>query len=51
MTRRVFNKEFKLEAVRLVADRRVSAARATRDLGIDPLVLSQCVRVVIDAPT
>lgn len=32
MGRRVFNKEFKLEAVKLVTERGVSAAQAARDL-------------------
>ena len=32
MQRRKFSREFKLEAVRLVRERGVSAAQATRDL-------------------
>ncbi len=33
-TRRVFTREFKLEAVKLVVDRGVSVAQAARDRGI-----------------
>ena len=33
MTRRQFSREFKLEAVRLVAERGVSVVQANRDLG------------------
>ena len=33
MTRRQFSREFKLEAVRLVAERGVSVVQASRDLG------------------
>ena len=34
MERRKFSREFKLEAVKLVRDRGVSAARASRDLDV-----------------
>jgi transposase len=34
MARRLFSREFKVEAVRLVMDRRVSVAQAARDLEI-----------------
>ncbi len=44
MGRRVFNKEFKLEAVKLVTERGVSAAQAARDLDIGQNVLSRWVR-------
>jgi transposase len=44
MTRRVFNKEFKLEAVKLVTERGVSCTQAARDLGIGSNVLSRWVR-------
>lgn len=44
MGRRIFNKEFKLEAVKLVAERGVSAAQAARDLGIGQNVVSRWVR-------
>jgi len=36
MKRTVFPKEFKLEAVRLVIERGMSAAQVARDLGISP---------------
>ena len=35
MTRRKFSRECKIEAVRLVTDRRVAVAQAARDLGAD----------------
>jgi len=38
-TRRVFTREFKVEAVRLVRDRGVTVAQAARDLGIHENVL------------
>ncbi len=34
MARRVFSREFKLEAVKLIKERGVSAAQAARDLEI-----------------
>jgi transposase len=34
MQRRRFNQEFKVEAVKLIRDRGVSAAQAARDLGV-----------------
>jgi transposase len=34
MARRLFSREFKVEAVQLVSDRRVSVAQAARDLDI-----------------
>ena len=43
MTRRVFNKEFKLEAVKLVTERGVSCTQAARDLGIGSNVVSRWV--------
>ena len=39
MERRKFSREFKLEAVKLVRDRGVSAAQASRDLGVHANVL------------
>jgi transposase len=39
MERRKFTREFKLEAVKLVTERGVSAAQAARDLGIHANVL------------
>ncbi|APW37364.1 hypothetical protein RD110_09315 [Rhodoferax koreense] len=38
-TRRQFRREFKLEAVRLVKERRVSVAQAARDLDVHENVL------------
>jgi transposase len=43
-TRRVFTKEFKLEAVRLVNERGVTVAQAARDLGLHENVLRKWVR-------
>ena len=42
--RRAFTREFKLEAVRLVRDRGVSAAQASRDLDVHENVLRKWVR-------
>jgi transposase len=36
MERRKFTREFKLEAVRLIRERGVSVAQASRDLGVQP---------------
>ena len=44
MQRRKFSREFKLEAVRLVRERGVSAARAARDLDLYENVLRKWVR-------
>ena len=44
MGRRQFTREFKLEAVKLVRERGVSAAQAARDLGIGNNVMSRWVR-------
>ena len=44
MQRRKFSREFKLEAVRLVRDRGVSAAQAARDLEVHENVLRKWVR-------
>lgn len=44
MARRVFSREFKLEAVKLVTERRVSVAQAARDLGVHQNVLGRWVR-------
>ncbi len=44
MGRRVFNREFKLEAVKLVLERGMSAAQVARDLGIQQNVVSRWVR-------
>lgn len=44
MERRKFSREFKLEAVRLVKDRGVTAAQASRDLDVHANVLRKWVR-------
>jgi transposase len=44
MERRKFSREFKLEAVKLVRDRGVSAAQASRDLDVHPNVLRKWMR-------
>ena len=43
-TRRLFTREFKLEAVKLVNERGVKVSQATRDLGIGENVLGRWVR-------
>jgi len=42
--RRAFTREFKLEAVRLIRDRGVTAAQAARDLGVHENLLRKWVR-------
>ena len=44
MQRRKFNREFKIEAVRLVRDRGVSVAQAARDLDVHVNVLRKWVK-------
>lgn len=44
MGRRTFSHEYKLEAVRLVRDRGVSVAQASRDLGVHENVLRKWVK-------
>ncbi len=44
MQRRKFNREFKIEAARLVRDRGVSMAQAARDLDVHVNVLRKWVR-------
>ena len=44
MGRRVFSREFKLEAVKLVRDRGVAVAQASRDLDIAESVLRRWLR-------
>ena len=44
MTRRMFSREFKQEAVELVTKRGVSAAQASRDPGVHATVLRRWVR-------
>ena len=46
MERRKFTKEFKLEAVRLVHERGVTVAQASRDLGVHGTVLRRWVQEV-----
>ena len=41
---RVFSREFKLEAVKLVRERGVSVSQAARDLDLHENVLRKCVR-------
>jgi transposase len=50
MERRKFTREFKLEAVRLIKDRGVSVARASRDLDMHQTVLRNWVRDFGDSP-
>ena len=45
MERKRYAREFKLEAVRLVKERGVSVAQASRDLGVHANVLREWVRV------
>ena len=44
MGRRVFSREFKTEAIRLVLERGVSVAQAAKDLGVHENVLGKWVR-------
>lgn len=44
MGRRVFTREFKLEAVKLVKERGMSISQVARDLGIVPSVVGRWVR-------
>lgn len=44
MERRKFSREFKLEAVRLVVERGVSAAQAARDLDLSVALLRRWIR-------
>lgn len=44
MERRKFTREFKLEAVRLVTERGVTVAQASRDLGVHGTVLRRWVK-------
>lgn len=51
MERRKFTREFKVEAVRLVTERGVTVAQASRDLGVHGTVLRRWVRNFSSAPT
>jgi transposase len=46
MGRRHFNREFKIEAVKLVKERGVSVSQAARDLGIGASVVGRWVREI-----
>ena len=50
MQRRVFSREFKLEAVKLMRDRGVAVAQASRDLDVAESVLRRWVRDVAADP-
>ena len=50
MERRKFTREFKLEAVRLIKERGVSVAQASRDLGVHGTVLRSWVKAFSDDP-
>lgn len=50
MERRKFSREFKLEAVKLVKDRGVTSAQASRDLGVHANVLRKWVRELATDP-
>jgi transposase len=50
MTRRVFSREFKREAVHLLTQRGVSVAQAARDLDLHATVLSRWIREFGDSP-
>ena len=49
-TRRQFTREFKLEAVKLIGERGVTAAQAARDLGVHENVLRKWVRELAADP-
>ena len=48
--RRIFTREFKLEAAKLVRERGVSVAQAARDLGLHENVLRKWIRALADDP-
>jgi transposase len=50
-TRKKYSREFKVEAVRLVIERRVTIAQAARDLGVHVNVLRTWVRAYRANPT
>jgi transposase len=50
MERRKFTREFKLEAVKLIKDRGVSVAQASRDLGVHGTVLRNWVKAFAEDP-
>ena len=50
MARRAFSREFKLEAVKLVKERGITAAQAAWDLGVGQNVISRWVRETKNDP-
>jgi transposase len=50
MERRKFSREFKLEAVKLIRDRGVAYAQASRDLGVHQTVLRSWVKAFAEDP-
>ena len=50
MERRKFTREFKLEAVKLIRERGVTVAQASRDLGVHEKVLRNWVKAFADDP-
>ena len=48
MERRKYTREFKLEAVKLIRERGVTVAQASRDLGVHGTVLHNWVRAFAD---
>ncbi len=50
MERRKYTREFKLEAVRLIGEHRVTVAQASRDLGVRGTVLRNWVKAFADDP-
>jgi transposase len=50
MERRKFTREFKLEAVRLIRDRGVTVAQASRDLSVHGTVLRSWVKAFAEDP-
>ena len=50
MERRKFTREFKVEAVKLVTERGVTVAQASRDLGVHQTVLRNWVKGFADDP-
>jgi transposase len=50
MERRKYTGEFKLEAVRLIGERGVTVAQASRDLGVHGTVLRNWVKAFADDP-
>lgn len=51
MQRRIFSREYKLEALKLVGEREVTVAEAARDLDVHENVLCKWVREYGDDPS